>query len=88
MTEPVLPKRVADFADSIVDVILDLIDAEPDPVLRRKLLRRAKAEEWDYERHPGDPSNPTDGGHCLVRFGTLREYVIPLVRVGGRRLDA
>jgi hypothetical protein len=80
MTEPILPGPVADLGDAIVDRILDLIDAEPDPNLRTRLLERAAREEWVLHRFPGDPTNPADGGRIICRFGDEREYVIPLLR--------
>lgn len=88
MTEPTLPKAAADRADAVVDRILDLIDAEPDADLRLTLLRRARTQDWLLDRRPPDPANPLDGGAYVVRFGELREYVVPLLKLPRRRLDA
>lgn len=86
MTDSAVPKPVADLGDNIVDAILDLIDAEPDEELRLTLLRRAYAKDWQLERRPPDPSVELDGGAVIARFGELREYVVPLLRIAPRRL--
>lgn len=84
----IAPKQVADFGDNVIDAILEMIDAEPDPELQRTLLQRAHRKDWLYQRFAGDPSNPLDGGRVVVTFEGLREYVIPLVRVYARWTDA
>jgi hypothetical protein len=82
------PKPVADVGDAIADAMLDMIDQE-EPLLRQALYAAIKQGAYVSAREPGDPANATDGGREVVRFPQLgREYVIPLVRVGGRRSDA
>lgn len=88
MSDPILSKPAADLGDAVVDRVLDLIDQEPDQELRLKLLRKAYAREWQLERRPPDPSIELDGGAYIIRFGSLREYVVPLLRIAPRRLDA
>lgn len=87
--DTVLPGRHADLADAIVDAVRLMLDREPEDA-QPAISAAIDSGAYDYIREPGDPAVPTDGGRVVIRFHPPieRQYIVPLVRIGPRRVDA